>query len=56
MRHKFPAAERGIKVSALVNAIDAEREHASLSSAIRLFMLNSYRDQISQHAPHKKGA
>jgi predicted DNA-binding ribbon-helix-helix protein len=30
----------------LVNAIDADRKHANLSSAIRLFVLGFYRDQV----------
>ena len=32
------AAERGMTLAALVAAIDADREHANLSSAIRLFL------------------
>jgi predicted DNA-binding ribbon-helix-helix protein len=30
----------------LVGAIDADRLHANLSSAIRLFVLGVYRDQL----------
>jgi predicted DNA-binding ribbon-helix-helix protein len=39
------AGERGMTVPALVAAIDRDREHANLSSAIRLFVLGFYRDQ-----------
>jgi predicted DNA-binding ribbon-helix-helix protein len=39
------AVERGIALRALVAAIDADRNHANLSSAIRLFVLGVYRDQ-----------
>jgi predicted DNA-binding ribbon-helix-helix protein len=30
----------------LINAIDADRKHANLSSAARLFVLGFYRDQV----------
>ena len=39
------AGERGMTLAELVAAIDANREHANLSSAIRLFVLGVYRDQ-----------
>jgi predicted DNA-binding ribbon-helix-helix protein len=39
------ARERGTTLPALVAAIDGNREHANLSSAIRLFVLGVYRDQ-----------
>ena len=41
------ARERGTTLGALVAAIDADRQHANLSSAIRLFVLGVYRDQAS---------
>jgi predicted DNA-binding ribbon-helix-helix protein len=41
------AAERGMAVPELVAAIDADREHGNLSSAIRLFVLGVYRDRRS---------
>jgi predicted DNA-binding ribbon-helix-helix protein len=41
------AAGRGETVSNLVAAIDTDRENANLSSAIRLFVLDFYRDQVS---------
>ena len=40
------AVERGVSVQALVAAIDANRQHANLSSAIRIFVLQFYRDQL----------
>ena len=33
-------------LSALLAAIDSERQHGNLSSAIRLFVLGFYRDQL----------
>ena len=39
-------AERGATVSDLVAAIDADRQHANLSSAIRLFVLGFYQEQF----------
>jgi predicted DNA-binding ribbon-helix-helix protein len=32
-------------VTAMTGAIDDDRKHANLSSAIRLFVLGAYRDQ-----------
>jgi predicted DNA-binding ribbon-helix-helix protein len=40
---------RNETLSHLVSAIDADRQHANLSSAIRLFVLDFYRDQIPDH-------
>jgi predicted DNA-binding ribbon-helix-helix protein len=40
------AGRRDISVSDLVAAIDSERQHGNLSSAIRLFVLGSVRDQV----------
>jgi predicted DNA-binding ribbon-helix-helix protein len=39
------AGQRDMTLSKLVGIIDADREHANLSSAIRLFVLGIYRDQ-----------
>ena len=39
------AHERGETLSHLVGSIDAKHEFANLSSAIRLFVLEYYRDQ-----------
>jgi predicted DNA-binding ribbon-helix-helix protein len=43
------AKARGMTVSNLVETINADRRHSNLSSAIRLFVLGNYRDQISHH-------
>ena len=40
-------AGRDMSVSDLVGSIDADRENANLSSAIRLFVLGVYQDQIA---------
>jgi predicted DNA-binding ribbon-helix-helix protein len=40
------AAERGMSLKALVAAIDADRQHAHLSSAVRIFVLQFYRAQL----------
>jgi predicted DNA-binding ribbon-helix-helix protein len=40
------AVERGVSLGALVAAIDANRQHPSLSSAIRIFVLQFYRHQL----------
>jgi predicted DNA-binding ribbon-helix-helix protein len=41
------AGGRAMTLSELVAAIDTERRHGNLSSAIRLFVLDHYRSQIS---------
>jgi predicted DNA-binding ribbon-helix-helix protein len=41
------AAGSAMTASALVAAIDARREHGNLSSAIRLFVLDCYRERIA---------
>src|ERR1700681_3876587 len=43
---------RNITLSALVAAIDPERRHGNLSSAIRLFVLRHYQAQSSEQADH----
>ena len=47
---KEVAAHRDMTVSELVEAIDANRRHANLSSAIRLFVLDVYLDQLDRIA------
>jgi predicted DNA-binding ribbon-helix-helix protein len=51
---KEVAAERETTLSDLVAAIDSERQHGNLSSAIRLFVLGLYRDQISEHEKRRR--
>jgi predicted DNA-binding ribbon-helix-helix protein len=43
---KVIAKLRVTNLSALVTTIDSQREHANLSSAIRIFVLNFYRNQV----------
>ena len=44
------ASERHLTLSDLVNDIEAERQQGNnLSSAIRLFVLGQYRNQIAEH-------
>src|SRR5215472_17309296 len=42
------AAERNMTLSELVASIDTDRQHGNLSSAIRLFVLDYSRSQISE--------
>lgn len=42
------ATGRDMTLSELVAAIDSERRHGNLSSAIRLFVLDHYRSQTKQ--------
>jgi predicted DNA-binding ribbon-helix-helix protein len=41
------AKARNVTLSPLVGTIDSERQHENLSSAIRLFVLGVYRNQLS---------
>jgi predicted DNA-binding ribbon-helix-helix protein len=43
------AGRRGVTVSHLVASIDHDRQDGNLSSAVRLFVLSFYRDQIFAH-------
>ena len=45
------AGERGKTLAAMIGAIDGGRKHVNLSSAIRLFVLGAYRDQIASLEP-----
>jgi predicted DNA-binding ribbon-helix-helix protein len=40
------AAAQGTPVGRLVATIDSERQHANLSSAVRLFVLDYYRSRM----------
>ena len=46
------ASERNVTLGELIRTIDGNRQHANLSSAIRLFVLGVYRDQLAgrQHS------
>ena len=47
------AAGRDVALSELVASIDAERHHANLSSAIRLYVLDFYRIQVNAATDEK---
>jgi predicted DNA-binding ribbon-helix-helix protein len=47
------AAARDVSASQLITAIDADRQHSNLSSAIRLFVLNVYLDQLHHQGGEK---
>jgi len=42
------ASGRDATLSELVASIDADRQHGNLSSALRLFVLDFYRNQLSE--------
>jgi predicted DNA-binding ribbon-helix-helix protein len=41
------ASGRQTTLSSLISTIDTERQHGNLSSAIRLFVLDTYRKQLA---------
>ncbi len=43
------ARERHVTLSQLAAGIDSERQYGNLSSAIRVFVLSFYRDQVLEH-------
>jgi predicted DNA-binding ribbon-helix-helix protein len=45
------AAHEGVPVSALVTRIDLDREHANLSSTLRIYVLDHYRRLAEEAAP-----
>ena len=46
------AGERSMTLAAMIGEIDGNRKHANLSSAIRLFVLGVYRDQLTSWGRH----
>jgi predicted DNA-binding ribbon-helix-helix protein len=49
------ADERDESISKLVSAINAARQHGNLSSAVRVFVLGFYRNQLSRSkSPRQK--
>jgi predicted DNA-binding ribbon-helix-helix protein len=48
---KVIAGRRLMNLSDLVTAIDGQRQHGNLSSAVRLFVLDFYRNQASDIRP-----
>ena len=53
---KEVAHERNMTLAELVGTIDADRQHANLSSAIRLFVLSVYRDQVASRQDRTREA
>jgi predicted DNA-binding ribbon-helix-helix protein len=49
------ADQRGVTMAYLVSTIDADRKHANLSSAIRLFVLDFYRNTLTAAEPATAG-
>jgi predicted DNA-binding ribbon-helix-helix protein len=49
------AGGRDMTLSDLVATIDSERRHGNLSSAIRLFVLDFYRSQVSDLKAAREG-
>ena len=49
------ASGRDMTLSDLVAAIDSERQHGNLSSAIRLYVLDFYRNQLSDDNEGRDG-
>jgi predicted DNA-binding ribbon-helix-helix protein len=47
------AKSRNVTLSALVTGIDSARQHQNLSSAVRLFVLNYYRDRLDIRRKHE---
>jgi predicted DNA-binding ribbon-helix-helix protein len=50
------AGKRRKNLSDLVAVIDSQRQHGNLSSAIRLFVLDFYRTQLSESEVGQNGA
>ena len=50
------AAARNMTLSDLVGSIDADRRQGNLSSAIRLFVLDHYRSQLSEQGKQTSDA
>jgi predicted DNA-binding ribbon-helix-helix protein len=48
------ADRRHLTLSDLVAAIDSERQRGNLSSAIRLFVLDYYREQVTEYQERDK--
>ena len=45
------ARAQGTTMSNLVTSVDVERKHGNLSSCLRLFVLEFYRERIRERAP-----
>lgn len=49
------ASERHLTLSDLITAVDRERQYGNLSSALRLFLLDFYRMQLSVEQTERDG-
>jgi predicted DNA-binding ribbon-helix-helix protein len=49
------ASERHMTLSDVVASIDTDRQHGNLSSAIRLFVLDFYRDRLASNKDGRDG-
>jgi predicted DNA-binding ribbon-helix-helix protein len=49
------AGDRDLTLSDLVATIDTDRQHGNLSSAIRLFVLDHYRNQLTDEQNARSG-
>jgi predicted DNA-binding ribbon-helix-helix protein len=49
------AGDRDLTLSDLVATIDTDRQHGNLSSAIRLFVLDHYRNQLADERSARSG-
>jgi predicted DNA-binding ribbon-helix-helix protein len=47
---------RGVSLSRLISSIDADRQFTNLSSAIRLFVLRFFREQLAEQRPTLEAA
>jgi predicted DNA-binding ribbon-helix-helix protein len=50
------AVQRHMTLSDLVGVIDSQRQHGNLSSALRLFVLDCYRTELSDIHKERSGA
>jgi len=46
------AARHRVTLSDLVGSIDSQRQHGNLSSTVRLFVLNHYRERVEAETAH----
>lgn len=53
---KQAAAEDGVTLAGLINAIDKERGAAGLSSAVRVWLLQRLQRRVGQPVMHDNGA
>lgn len=49
------AIERSESISAMIEQIDSDKQHANLSSAVRLFVLDYYRARLPAQGSEEDG-